>query len=907
MSPVASPVSERLNSALSGRYRLERELGEGGMATVFLATDLRHQRQVALKVLRPELAAVVGAERFLAEIRTTANLRHPHILPLFDSGEADSFLFYVMPFAEGETLRQRLDREKQLPVADAVSIATAVAQALQHAHDHGVIHRDIKPGNILLQDGQAVVADFGIALAVGAASGGARLTETGLSVGTPYYMSPEQATGDQQVGPATDIYALGAVLYESLVGDPPYMGSTAQAVLGKILQGQPVSATAARRAVPANVDAAIRRSLEKLPADRFASANDFAKALADPSFRHGDGATVADGAGVRRWKTATLAFASVAAVLALTLGWLATRAESEAPMAVFANPFESGQMPTNQMSFLADGSAVVYVSTAESGQGTQLWIRRWSERAATPISGTEGGVTFALSPDEREVAFAPLGGDLRVAPLDGGPGRTLTPGAASVGGWSEDGWVYFGGVQGVSGLSRIRAVGGGADAVEVVTEFREREFIHATIRLLPDSRFALFQVWYAQNGSDAEIWAVDLETRERHRLVAGSNPRYSPTGHLLFGTVDGVLYAAPLDARRAELTGPATPLLDGLSVRAPFGSMDYGVAANGSLIYRLGSSLSVQAELVWVTRAGEATPVDPEWNLGGPHTPRSFSLSPDGTRIVATRTGDAGVDIWVKQLPDGPFDRLTADLGNEVFPSWSPDGTSILYNAYDNAVDAESGLWRRPADGTGSPEQLAATNFPRVMSQWTPDATRVVLSYEPVPGGTLADLNAIDVQSFRPGVDSSVARLIGTPTFVETHPAVSPDGRWLAYSTDESGDPEVYVRPFPDVDAGRVRVSTAGGRYPVWSRSGSALFFINTANQLVEAEVDTRGTTFEVRDRSTLFAVGGGFSILGGVAFDVAADGRFLLARVQAATGASPTTFVLVQNWFPELRRLSPN
>jgi serine/threonine protein kinase len=228
-------VIDRLNAALERRYHLLRMLGEGGMATVYLAEDLRHERQVALKVLKPELAAVVGAERFLAEIKTTANLHHPNILPLFDSGEAVSFLYYVMPYVDGETLRSRLARDRQLPVEEAVAIASAVAQALQHAHDRGVIHRDIKPANILTQDGQPMVSDFGIALDVGA--GGARLTETGLSLGTPCYMSPEQATGDQHVGPASDIYALAAVLYEMLTGDPPYVGSTAQAVLGKIIQG----------------------------------------------------------------------------------------------------------------------------------------------------------------------------------------------------------------------------------------------------------------------------------------------------------------------------------------------------------------------------------------------------------------------------------------------------------------------------------------------------------------------------------------------------------------------------------------------------------------------------------------------------------------------------------------------
>ena len=280
---MSDPIA-RLNTTLESRYAIERELGEGGMATVYLADDLKHNRKVALKVLKPELAAVVGAERFLAEIETTANLTHPHILPLHDSGEADGFLFYVMPYIEGETLRDRIDREKQLPVDEAVALASKVAGALQHAHEHGVIHRDIKPGNILLQDGEPVVSDFGIALAVGAA-GSNRLTETGLSLGTPYYMSPEQATGDQAVGASTDTYALGSVLYEMLVGEPPYPGTTAQAVLGKIIAGKGVWATEHRPSIPANVDAALRKALEKLPADRFTSAQEFVRALGDPGFR----------------------------------------------------------------------------------------------------------------------------------------------------------------------------------------------------------------------------------------------------------------------------------------------------------------------------------------------------------------------------------------------------------------------------------------------------------------------------------------------------------------------------------------------------------------------------------------------------------------------------------------------
>ena len=267
-----SETVSRLNVALDGRYRIERQVGEGGMATVYLATDIRHERQVALKVLKPELAAIMGAERFLSEIKTTANLQHPHILPLHASGDADGFLYYVMPFVEGETLRERLDREKQLSVDEAVRITKAVGGALDYAHRQGVIHRDIKPETVLLQDGQPVVADFGIALAVSQAGGG-RMTETGLSLGTPYYMSPEQAAADRDPGPRSDVYSLGCMLYEMLVGEPPHTGSSAQAVLAKILTERPRPVTQLRETVPPHVGAAAARALERLPADRFETAD----------------------------------------------------------------------------------------------------------------------------------------------------------------------------------------------------------------------------------------------------------------------------------------------------------------------------------------------------------------------------------------------------------------------------------------------------------------------------------------------------------------------------------------------------------------------------------------------------------------------------------------------------------
>ena len=393
------------------------------MATVYLAQDLKHERKVALKVLKPELAAVVGAERFLAEIKTTAGLQHPHILPLHDSGEADGFLFYVMPYVEGETLRDRIDREKQLPVDEAVALASKVAGALHHAHEHGVIHRDIKPGNILIQDGEPVVADFGIALAVGAA-GSSRLTETGLSLGTPYYMSPEQATGDQAVGASTDTYALGSVLYEMLVGEPPYPGTTAQAVLGRIIAGKPISPTEQRPSIPANVDAALRKALEKLPADRFTSAQEFVRALADPGFRHGEVVGVASGAGPwNRLTVATTALASLS-VLVAAWGWLR-------PAALPA-PFDVGVSDTVPLTTNGEsraftvsptGDFLIYVARKDAT--TELWYRSLTGAEAHPVPGTVGALgTPIISPDGRQVLFT-LDGELKLTPIAGGSSSTV--------------------------------------------------------------------------------------------------------------------------------------------------------------------------------------------------------------------------------------------------------------------------------------------------------------------------------------------------------------------------------------------------------------------------------------------------------------------------------------------------
>ena len=404
---MADPFRQ-LTIALSDRYRIERELGAGGMATVYLAQDLKHDRKVAIKVLRPELAAVIGAERFLSEIKTTANLQHPHILPLHDSGQADSFLFYVMPFVEGESLRDRLNREKQLPVADAVRIATEVAGALDYAHRHGIIHRDIKPENILLHDGSALVADFGIALAASKA-GGARMTETGMSLGTPHYMSPEQAMGEREITARTDVYALGCVLYEMLIGEPPFTGPTAQAIVAKVLTEEPAPIGPRRRSVPESVEAAVFMALEKLPADRFATAAEFVAAIQSDGAATGTSTRARPGSrpGASPARRRRLVAVGVAvATLAAAGGWLLGRGTGAPPAPApsrlaIVEPGTSvafnGVARTIDIS--SDGQLVVFA--VNHPLGSRVLARRLDGSAGQVIPNTPNVAHLRLSPDGR--------------------------------------------------------------------------------------------------------------------------------------------------------------------------------------------------------------------------------------------------------------------------------------------------------------------------------------------------------------------------------------------------------------------------------------------------------------------------------------------------------------------------
>ena len=556
------------------------------MSMVYLADDLKHNRKVALKVLKPELAAVVGAERFLAEIEVTANLQHPHILPLFDSGEADGFLFYVMPYVEGESLREKLDREHQLPVDEAVRIATNVAEALDYAHRQGVIHRDIKPANALMLDDKPVISDFGIALAVGAA-GGSRLTETGLSLGTPHYMSPEQATGDQNVGPQTDIYALGCVLYEMLVGDPPFAGSTAQAVLGKIIAGKSVSAMEERPSVPANVDAALRCALEKLPADRFTSAQEFARALVDPGFRHGDEVVAGVAAARGLWNPLSVALGALALVLAVGLGWMARSSEPERdPLWLTLDLGEIVADPFGDLIVAPDGSAFATAGQVEGE--TALYARRAGETRFRHLPGTEEARYPTFSPDGEWIAFRDFSQDaiLRV-PLDGGTPLTVLPSGVlpnpSMLNWGDDGTIVF---RASGGLFRIAETGGQPEL------FLESGSRHYFPRLLPGGSGVLLT-----EATTLSISVLNLAADTvREILPDGVDATYVDTGHIVYARPNGGLLAAPFDLNVLDVTGPSVPVLDDVSMIVIGGQgiirARYSISQNGTLVYGAGGPVA---------------------------------------------------------------------------------------------------------------------------------------------------------------------------------------------------------------------------------------------------------------------------------------------------------------------------
>ena len=866
----------RLNAALEGRYRVEGELGEGGMATVYLADDLKHGRKVALKVLKPELAAVVGGDRFLAEIKTTANLQHPHILPLHDSGEADGFLYYVMPYIEGETLRDRLDREHQLPVDDAVRIATNLAEALDYAHRQGVIHRDIKPANVLLLEGKPVISDFGIALAVGAAGGG-RLTETGLSLGTPHYMSPEQATGDTHVGPPTDIYALGCVLYEMLVGEPPFTGSTPQAVLGRIITGTATTPSSLRATVAPHVDAVVARALERIPADRFESAQAFCNALADVHFRHGRGAEGAAALPGGRLP-AFAGWAAAAMVAALWIGTSLLGGEDAPPVRHLSLATGQSLHPSEWIALTPDGSALV-AATDRSPLRGPLVVRRLDDLSTIALPGTEGSFDLLVTPDGSTVVFTGNEG-LKAVPVEGGAVRRLTSqGSTCCVRWGGDGYVYY--TTSDSDVYRVTPMGGDP---ELLREGGEEDPI-LYYQPLPGSGKAVLGVAGASSG-EARIDIIDVASGDRVTLTDGARPWVTGSGYLVFVRANGGLFAAPLDVEGMRFATPPIPVAEDVGYLAGGDAM-YTLSASGDLIYWrvMGGSTF---ELAWVDRSGAGEAVDPAWTGDF----ESVEISPDGTRALVTRGSLASTEVWLKDLDRGPARRLTSTPGMNRRPVWAPDGNTIAFISNRGGPRA---VYSMPVDGLGSPRLLFQHPTEDVdEALLSPDGEWLIYRTGTTPGNR-------DIFARRLGPDTATIVVSALPGVNEVGPSISPNGRWLAYVSDETGRAEIWVRPFPDVQGGRRQLSLAGGFEPVWSPDGRELFYRGGPRFFsVPIESEDPFSTGEVRelfveDEYRIYDVHRAYSA------DPDQE-RLLMLRARAVE----PELILVQNFLHDLERRIP-
>jgi eukaryotic-like serine/threonine-protein kinase len=871
-------VVARLAAALADRYVIERELGAGGMATVYLAHDVRHDRRVALKVLRPELSAILGGERFLAEIKTTANLQHPHILQLFDSGEADGTVFYVMPYVAGESLRDRLNREKQLPVDDALRIAREVADALQYAHQQGIVHRDIKPENILLHGGHAMVADFGIALAAARSDGGTRMTETGMSLGTPHYMAPEQAMGEREITPKADIYALGCVLYEMLTAEPPFIGATAQAIIARVMTETPRSLTLQRHTIPPHIDAVVRKALEKLPADRFASAQEFAAALGNVTFAGTAAtptvATRSVGPSVRR--SVVVPWAAVLVVAALGL-WGAFRPRpAEIPPVIgftFELPWAISDLGGSPIAVSPDGSRLVFSSQTLEDPQVRLYVRSLGGGASSVLATTENAAQPFFSPDGQWIGFW-SNGALRKVSIAGGSVIPIgaVSGGVQGGTWGRDNVVVYA----ANGrLLRTSAAGGTADTLlqDSVRTYRWPEF-------LPGGRTVLFTAF---GDGPPRIQALDMRSGEVRDLgVTGMNPRYVGRGYLAYATAEGALSAVPFDARRVRVLGDPVVVVASIRLGSAAGIAKMGHSRNGVLVWLGGSA--ARRELVLVDASGRQ-----QSSGTAPDIYESPRFSPDGRRI-AVGIGDllgGRPDIWSLDIAQRTLSRVTFD-SSSVYPEWSADGAWIHY-ASSRRGDYD--LWRARADGSGVQESLVVAPHDQWEGVPSPDGRGLVFR-------TTDPTTRRDVWWLPQGAAQPVPVL--TTPFEERGIGVSRDGRWLAYVSNETGVDEVYVRALPG-PGGRVQISAGGGREPRWAQGGRELLY-RARDSVYAVEIIAGADGVRPGRRRALlrdiYRMGGAGNHAG---WDVDPTGRRFVFVLDAGVASERQLHVLA-NWFDQPR-----
>jgi hypothetical protein len=915
------------------------------MGEVYRALDTNLGRQVAIKILPDAFAHdAERLARFEREAKTLAALNHPNIAQIYGLEKADGIRALVMELVEGPTLADRI-AQGPIPVDDALPLAKQIAEALEAAHEQGIIHRDLKPANIKLRpDGVVKVLDFGLAKALEPAGVASDLTQSptiipamttgvGMLLGTAAYMSPEQARG-KAADKRSDIWAFGCVLYEMLTGTRAFDGEHVSDTLAAVLRGQP-NWGALPHETPSAVRALLRRCLERDPRERVA---DLGAALFVIKEQGSLAAAPVRGelARITRRRVAVgIATLLVGAAAAGTGVWVAT--QPDAPVLVTRTAVTtSGAAAQNlqdyapNLAITPDGTRVVYGGT------NRLLVRALDRLEPTALGGIGAPRTLFMSPDGQWVGFFDGSTALKKVAIAGGPAVTLTTidGTAPRGAtWSADGTIIYATQTPTTGLQRISSAGG-PPTVLTTPDHAGGETDHFWPEFLPGGQAVLFTIIASTGGlANAQVAVLDLRTSTYKTVLRGGHhAHYVSTGHLMYGTA-GTLRAVPFDLGRLEATGPPVPMLDAVATTAE-GGLEMALAATGTLVYVPGRNVGAQRSLAWVDRMGReellATPARAYYY------PR---IAPDGSR-VALDIRDQEQDIWIWDIARQTLTRLTFDPTPDGYPVWTPNSQRIVF------LSARAGafnLYWQAADGTGAADRLTESARTQAPYSVSPDGTVLVLR-EDAPQ-TRTDLLWLSLAPGGPGlrqrlrgvpspVDSTglngtkPAELVegreerggvgaakdGAPRplvqtmFGEANGEVAPDGRWLAYQSDESGRDQIYVRPFPNVSGGRWQVSTGGGRTPLWARTGRELFYRSADGAVMVVQVESGPVWRSSSPAQVLPARYYDGAGLTGRTFDLSPDGqRFLMIKEGGGDQTTtPQQIIVVQNWREELKRLVP-
>jgi eukaryotic-like serine/threonine-protein kinase len=895
-----------------GPYEIRSALGAGGMGEVYEARDTRLGRTVAIKVLPPEAASdPERRRRFEQEARAASALNHPHICVLHDIGSQDGVDFLVMEHLDGQPLAHRL-RKGPIPLHQVLDLGAQIADALAAAHRKGIVHRDLKPGNIMLTRAGVKLLDFGLAkLRPQAAAAGANLsalstqglaTSPGAVMGTVPYMPPEQLEG-KDTDARTDLFAFGCVLYEMLTARRAFAGETEASVISAIMTGQPPALTALQPVTPPALDRLVHRCLAKDPDDRWQHAADVAEELRGISQDSvaPTPARMARPVGLRGWRLAAVValvvvVGAVVTWIAISRPWLRSPAPAHFALTMPGNTvFVKGGWQT--LAVAADGSGVVYQGHGAGADATQLFWHDLNGLGGWALAGTEGALNPFLSPDGRWVGFFRKGKILKL-PLragrivEGSPVADVATTGESPRGfsWGADGSIVYGTM---GGLWRVAANGGEARQVTEPDRSKGADS-HRWPSFLPGGRDVLFTVLHTSGRADRSAIAVlSLETGRWKKVIEGGvYARYLPSGHLVFAR-DGALLALPFDAKTLKVTGKPVPVLNDVWTRPTSNHVGFDVATNGTLVYALEKAERPSNVLVWVTREGQVEPVMPERQA---YVPDTLSLSPDGQRLAVVIAAAPYGNIWVYDLRDRRWQQLgvQADCDN---PVWSPTGDRL---AFQSNRDGIWNLYVMPADGESPPGRVTESRNLQWPFSWSPDGR--LLAYE-------------EQRQSPPGYATFVLALDGSavpwqwmPAAAQvTVPAFSPDGRWLAYQSRESGQLEVWVRPFPGPGTKQRVSGRDGGFAPAWSSDGREIFYVE---RLKDTRIMGRrvvsSSPLRLADAHVAFALPFALSnplFFQSRAFAVTPDGqRVLVVQADERAPKDINALQVIRNWPEEVK-----